>query len=784
VTVAALIVAGLLFLWMSLTYVTLPGSVPFLQRAVANAYALEVALVGVVGSVVAAVAGSLPAALAFAAVAVVAGIPVVRVWLAPDVLDELGWSLPPVLDWRRGPNVLRRPWGLRLRGVPKARVKKDVPFATPPGSARPLLCDLWQPALGIPPSGLAFVYFHGSSWVVFDKDIGTRTLFGRLAAQGHVVMDVAYRLYPETDIEGMVGDVRRSIAWMKAHGDALGVKADRIVVGGGSAGAHLALLAAYTEGNPELTPPDLYFTDAALERRRVDTSVRGVLAWYGPVDLKACYSHFHNDALAAKTPNPPDWNAPTPALLLRVMGPNANRFGFQKMGGGGRLDWILQGRPEQVPARYALLSPISHVRADCPPTLLMQGSADIIVPQASAEALRDKMWLAGAQMALLLLPRIDHAFDLFGTRWSPSARKSIWHAERFLELMARGAPADRHLGGHRGAVSAVQPGQNSTMTLMKAALCTSYGPPEVLVMRDVERPQPRADEMLVRIHASTVNSSDWFIRSGIPNSPAFTRMMMKLMIGARRPRRQILGLIVAGEVVEVGPAVIRFHVGDRVWAFTKFHLGGYAEYTCLRESSTVGIAPTGLSFDETAAILYGGLLALHFVRKGEVKPGMSVLLYGASSGVGTAAVQLAKHFGADVTAVCGTDNAQLMRSLGADHVLDYTVESTPPDGTLYDLVLDTVGKRKTSALRTACERALRPGGRVLSVDDGTPQLRPSDLALLKDLVESGELKPVIDRRYPLEQIVEAHRYVGQEHKKGNVVVTIAPEVIAHPAAVA
>lgn len=309
---------------------------------------------------------------------------------------------------------------------------------------------------------------------------------------------------------------------------------------------------------------------------------------------------------------------------------------------------------------------------------------------------------------------------------------------------------------------------------MKAAICTRYGPPEVLVVREVEKPEPNADEVLIRIHASTVNSSDWFIRSGIPNASAFARMMMRLMIGVRRPRHQILGLILAGEVVEVGATVTRFRVGDRVYAFTKFHLGGYAEFTCLREASTVGLAPTDLTFDEIAAITFAGLLALHYVRKGGVKPGMRVLLYGASGGVGTAAVQLATYFGAEVTAVCGPENAQLVRSLGADHMLDYTKASTPPEGARYDLVLDTVGKRKTSALRTACEHALRPGGRAISVDDGTPELRARDLAELTSLAERGALKPVIDRCYPLEQIAEAHRYVEQEHKKGNVVISIIP----------
>ncbi|MBK7399571.1 MAG: NAD(P)-dependent alcohol dehydrogenase [Myxococcales bacterium] len=311
---------------------------------------------------------------------------------------------------------------------------------------------------------------------------------------------------------------------------------------------------------------------------------------------------------------------------------------------------------------------------------------------------------------------------------------------------------------------------------MKAAICRRYGPPEVLVVEEVERPRPKAREVLVRIHASTVNSSDWFIRSGIPDAPAFTRMMMKLMIGLCRPRRQILGLIAAGEVVEIGKRVERFHVGDRVYAFTKFHLGGYAEYTCLREGSTVGLAPVGLSLEEAAAIVFGGLLALHYLRKGEVRPGMQVLLYGASGGVGTAAVQLAKHFDAEVTAVCGPDSGALVRRLGADHVLDYTQVSTPPQGAHYDLVLDTVGRRKTSALRTACERALRPGGRVVSVDDGTPDFSSRELAELTELAERGAIKPVIDRRYPLEQIVEAHRYVEGEHKKGNVVISMVPGV--------
>jgi acetyl esterase/lipase len=459
-TVLALIVAGLLIVWMSMLYVTLPGIGPYLPRVFAAAYSLELTLVGVGGALLGAVAGSVPVTLAFAAVAVLAGIHVLRVWGVPEVLGPaFGSSRVPGSPGLTGPHGLRRPWGLRVPPVPEARVERDVAFVTPPGSAHPLLCDLWQPPVGVSPSGLAFIYFHGSAWVLLDKDAGTRPLFRRLAAQGHVIMDVAYRLYPETDIEGMVGDVRRSIAWMKAHAAAYGVEPDRVVVGGGSAGGHLALLAAYSEGHPDLTPSDLYVSrDGEIpgspacagrppgirdepmrptERQRIDTSVRGVLVWYAPVDLRACYTHYHNDTLAAKTPVRPDWDAPPSALMRWLLGANARRLGLQKAAGAGRLDWILGGSPEQAPERYTLLSPISHVTPDSPPTLLMQGTVDIIVPQGAAKALRDRMRRAGAQMALLMLPRIDHGFDLCAPRWSPSARKSMWHAERFLALMAR-----------------------------------------------------------------------------------------------------------------------------------------------------------------------------------------------------------------------------------------------------------------------------------------------------------------------------------------------------------
>jgi NADPH:quinone reductase-like Zn-dependent oxidoreductase len=308
---------------------------------------------------------------------------------------------------------------------------------------------------------------------------------------------------------------------------------------------------------------------------------------------------------------------------------------------------------------------------------------------------------------------------------------------------------------------------------MIAAVCTRYGPPKVLEIREVAKPVPKRGQVLVKIHASTVSSSDTFVRSGIPAAPLPTRMMMRLLVGFTRPRKRILGLVLAGEVEDTVGSVEGFKVGDRVYAFTKFHFGAYGEYVCLPGASTIGHAPANISLEEAAAVPYGGLLSLHYLRKGSIRSGYRVLIYGASGAVGTSAVQLVKHFGAEVTAVCGTGNLDLVRSLGADATIDYTKTDVPEPGVAYDLILDAVGKRKTSALKVACKNAIAPGGRYISVDDGKPRLPASDLEYLKSAVETGGLRPVIDRRYPLEQIAEAHRYVDEGHKKGNVIITVA-----------
>ena len=310
------------------------------------------------------------------------------------------------------------------------------------------------------------------------------------------------------------------------------------------------------------------------------------------------------------------------------------------------------------------------------------------------------------------------------------------------------------------------------MIRMKAAVCERFGPPDVLRIADVPRPIPASDELLVRVRASAVNSSDWYVRSGIPGSPLAVQVPFRLLVGIRRPRQPILGLVLAGDVVETGSAVATFHAGDRVWAFTKLRFGAYAEYACVKEHGTVALAPAGASDEDAAAMLYGGLMAMHYLRRGGLGPGQRVLVYGASGAVGTAAVQLATHAGARVTGVCGPANADLVGSLGATLVLDYTSTDSLPPGLAFDLVLDAVGKRRGSPLKEACRRAVAPSGRYVSVDDGTPAFGRDDLVRLAELADDGVIDPIVDRVYPLEWIAEAHRYVEADHKRGNVVITL------------
>lgn len=308
---------------------------------------------------------------------------------------------------------------------------------------------------------------------------------------------------------------------------------------------------------------------------------------------------------------------------------------------------------------------------------------------------------------------------------------------------------------------------------MRAAICTRYGPPEVLQVRDVAIPVPGARDLLIKIHSAGVTVSDCYMRSGVPTAKLWFRMMMWVFVGFKGPRRPILGAVLAGEVVEAGSRVTRFRVGDRVCAFTLLRLGCYAEFSRLPETALVAASPANLSDDEAAAIPYGGLIAWQFLKKANIQRGQHVLIYGASGAIGTAALQLAKNAAAVVTAVCGPTNIDLVRSLGADDVLDYTAVETPGDRR-FDLVFDAVGRRKTSALKVACERALAPNGKNISVDDGRPWPNREDLVYVTGLAQSGVHTPVVDRTYSLDDVADAHRYVEQGHKKGNVILRMGP----------
>ena len=314
---------------------------------------------------------------------------------------------------------------------------------------------------------------------------------------------------------------------------------------------------------------------------------------------------------------------------------------------------------------------------------------------------------------------------------------------------------------------------------MKAIVCTKYGPPEVLKLQEVEKPTPKKNEICIKIQATSVTSTDCIVRGF--NLPKWhpLRLMMGLVLGFGKPRNPILGMVAAGEVDSMGEDAKRFKVGDQVFAYTvksstKMRFGTYAQYICIPEDWLVLPKPSYVTYEEAAAIPYGGELALYFLKKGDIQSRKNVLIIGASGTIGTTAVQLARYYGAKVTGVCSTANLELVGSLGAEKVIDYTKEDYSKLSERYDLILDAVpmlvADRKS--LKSQAKSALAPEGKFISIDDGSPTPNIDDLVLLKDLVESGKFKPVIDRSYPLEQMVEAHRYVETGHKKGNVVITV------------
>jgi NADPH:quinone reductase-like Zn-dependent oxidoreductase len=305
---------------------------------------------------------------------------------------------------------------------------------------------------------------------------------------------------------------------------------------------------------------------------------------------------------------------------------------------------------------------------------------------------------------------------------------------------------------------------------VKAAVCTAYGPPEVLEIRDVPEPRPGRNQVCIRLSATAVTASDCIVR-GLKLRGRY-RLVFRVVFGIRAPRRRIIGMIAAGEVESVGSNVTDFKPGDEVFGMDGFRAGTYAEKVCWPATADLAIRPSNLNYEEAAALPYGGLLASYFMRRLKVGKGQRVLIYGASGAIGTSAVQLARHLGADVTGVCSTANLELVRSLGASEVIDYTTDDFTRTGERYDVIFDAVGKRKSARAMAGSAAVLAPGGISMSVDDTFPRATRADLLLVKQLAESGELRPVIDRRYTLDEIVEAHRYVDQGHKKGNVIIDI------------
>jgi len=306
---------------------------------------------------------------------------------------------------------------------------------------------------------------------------------------------------------------------------------------------------------------------------------------------------------------------------------------------------------------------------------------------------------------------------------------------------------------------------------MKAIVYTEYGSPDVLQLKEVEKPAPRDHEVLVKVHATTVTIGDTIMRSLNVPVTGWEKIMAHLFLGWRRPKRPILGMELAGQVESVGRKVTRFKPGDPVFASTfAVNFGGHAEFKCLPENGVLALKPANLTYEEAAAVPGAAQTAWQCLKKGKIQPGQKILIYGASGAVGTYAVQLAsRHFGADVTGVCSGANLELVKSLGASQVVDYTREDFTQSGATYDVVFDAVGKLAPARGK----KALKPGGVYINVhadSDGCDKL--ANLLLLKELIEAGKLKPVIDRRYPLEQIVEAHRYVEQGHKKGNIAITV------------
>jgi acetyl esterase/lipase len=388
------------------------GWITMIPKAIAGALSPYCAIIGAAGAIIGAISGAywaIPMGIFGAGM---------MIWYAWQCTrghngfeDAFGDNWKDQIPPEQARQMVKRRWSpyLNMKASPDSIWERDLPFWTVPGTDRQLLCDLWRPAEG-DVSGLAFIYFHGSGWAVFDKDFCTRSFFRHLVSQGHTVMDVAYRLCPEVDIHGMIADVKRAVAWMKANGPRYGVDPQNIVLGGGSAGAHLTLLAAYTPGHPALTPDELKGTDL---------SVCGVISYYGPTDMLAVYQHANLRKLEGQ---------PTVPIGTKVDSIKAFNY-------AARFDLLLGGWPQDVPDMYTLASPISHVQPGCPPTLLIQGNQDFLTSVDATIALNKKLVESGVPAINVVYPWTDHGFDMLLPQTSPPIQSALYDVDRFLALL-------------------------------------------------------------------------------------------------------------------------------------------------------------------------------------------------------------------------------------------------------------------------------------------------------------------------------------------------------------
>jgi acetyl esterase/lipase len=428
------------------------GWITWIPKLMGGAVSAWMALVALAAAVLGLYAQAPAAAVLGGLSFVLCGVYVLRVSSPRAEFDRAfgpGWTrrIPPAMQPRLQPNR----WSLaapQTRQEP--RLERDIPFWTVPagytstGQPRPLLCDVWQPPEGIPTSGLAFIYSHGSAWTMMDKDLGTRPFFRHLASQGHVVMDVAYRLFPETDMDGMAGDVQRAIAWMKDHAAAYGVQPDRIVVGGGSAGGHLSLLVAYAWAYATAHAQASEPFEALLPPEDVggrDLSVCGVVSEYGPPDLTALYYHTNQHKTTRALPPgppPPKPASSRPNALQRLMGSSYTRLHLESGASSGAFIYIIGVHPDEHPEAYARLSPVSYAHAGCPPTLQIQGDYDLVTPPSAARTLHARLQELCVPSLLVIYPQTDHGFDLALPAVSPTAQSALYEIDRFLAVLAGG----------------------------------------------------------------------------------------------------------------------------------------------------------------------------------------------------------------------------------------------------------------------------------------------------------------------------------------------------------